>query len=129
MKKTLFSLILFILLLFLSVLFYPEAKPASEEKIKEVLFLEYQKLKKFGKLEEWVDAIKILENNKSVIKTTIDYTNYLYIRHSVNKIGSLEVNSQNEEHIKRIMLNDEFEYILTIEDAFSDIDPNNFAPN
>ena len=75
-------------------------------------------------------ALKInKERAFSLIKTRTDYTNYLYIIHTVSRANNLSESPNNSEYTERIMLDDRFEYRVSIKDAFSDIDPNNFAPN
>ncbi|MEM8765319.1 MAG: hypothetical protein AAGD88_15980 [Bacteroidota bacterium] len=74
--------------------------------------------------------LKITENgNFSLTKTTIDHKNYLYITHDISRIDTSAIYVEVGKYSKTILIKGDFQYKIRVEDAFDDIDPNNFTPN
>lgn len=57
-----------------------------------------------------------------------DHKNYLYVIRFIEKINTFK-SSEKSKYQRSVLLDDKYLYSITIEDAFWDIDPNNFAPN
>ncbi len=80
-----------------------------------------------------IDYYKLQIENSNIIleRRVTDYDNYLYINKSFSKTSSNEIEAIEYQpaYSKKYIINNKYQCRISIEDAFNDIDPNNFAPN